>query len=176
MVLTAVGGSCQSGSDSSSGPSFGTEPDQVARPGVTPVAAGELPDGGSRGVLYVPVYSHVYTDDAARPFLVAVTLVVRNTDSEAPRFLTAVKYFDSDGRLVRDYAPKPLRVAPMASAEFFVPQSDTKGGSSASFLVVWRGKTTAAEAPMAEAVMVGTATNQVVSFTSQGRPAAGEGR
>ncbi|MGE3819297.1 MAG: DUF3124 domain-containing protein [Isosphaeraceae bacterium] len=173
LSLTTISASCQSGSDSTAGPSFGTEPERVVRPGVTRIDPGGLPEGGSEGVLYVPVYSHVYTSDVARPFLLAVTLAVRNTDPVSPRFLTSVRYFDSDGRLVRDYVPKPLRIAPMAAAEFFVAQSDTHGGSSASFLVTWRAGSAGSQGPLAEAVMVGTATNQVVSFTSQGRPAAG---
>ncbi len=39
--------------------------------------------------------------------------------------------------VVRDYLKKPLEIGPMASVEFFVPESDTSGGVSASFLVEW---------------------------------------
>ncbi|MFO0954873.1 MAG: DUF3124 domain-containing protein [Isosphaeraceae bacterium] len=168
MIVGAA--SCQQGSGPAAGPTFGAG--KVARAGVAEISRSDLPKGGARGVQYVPVYSHVYTDDAARPFNVAVTLAVRNTDPAAPRFLASVAYFDSDGKLVREYAPGPLRVAPMAVAEFFVPQNDTAGGSSASFLVTWSAEADGAEPPMVEAVMVGTATNQVVSFTNQGRPVA----
>lgn len=173
LLLAAVPSLSCGPSGPSSGPPFGPRPGR--RDGgtaVTEVGPAETPaEGvGASGTLYVPVYSHVYTDDAARPFDLAVTLALRNTDPLAPRYLTAVRYHDSDGNLVRDYAPRPLRVAPLAAAEFFVPQNDTTGGSSASFLVEWRAAAEGADAPLAEALMIGTSTNQVISFTSQGRP------
>jgi hypothetical protein len=104
---------------------------------------------------------------------------VRNTDRAEPVFLTAVRYHDSDGRLVRDELTHPLRLAPLAAAEFFVKESDTSGGSSASYLVDWQAAKPVSE-PVIEAVMVGTAMNQGVSLTSPGRsvgePARGADR
>jgi hypothetical protein len=118
--------------------------------------------------VYVPVYSHVYTGDSAHPFNLAVTLSVRNTDRTEPLVVTSVRYLDSDGRPVRDYVTRPLRLAPLAAAEFFVRESDTAGGSSACFLVDWLAARPVSD-PVVEAVMVGTAMNQIISFTSDGR-------
>jgi hypothetical protein len=118
--------------------------------------------------VYVPVYSVVYTNDTARPFDLAVTLSVRNTDRREPIVLTLVRYYDSGGRLVRNYVERRLRLAPMAAMEFFVKQSDLSGGSSASFLVEW-GATNPVSNPVIEAVMVGTATNQAITLVSPGR-------
>jgi hypothetical protein len=97
-----------------------------------------------------------------------VTLSVRNTDRAEAVYLTAVRYHDSDGRLVRDELPRPVRLAPLAAVEFFVRESDTSGGSSASFLVAWRAARPVSE-PVIEAVMAGTSMNQGISFTSPGR-------
>jgi hypothetical protein len=135
---------------------------------LTELDPGSVPRASVSRTVYVPVYSHIYTDDSARPYDLAVTLSVRNTDRSEPLVVSAVRYHDSDGRLVRDYLPRPLRVAPLAAAEFFVRQSDTTGGSSASFLVDWLAAQPVSE-PVVEAVMVGTAMNQALAFTSPGR-------
>lgn len=118
--------------------------------------------------IYVPAYSTIFITDRAHAYNLAVTLSVRNTDRAHPIVLTAVSYRDQDGKLVRDYLTKPLRLAPLAGAEFFVPESDTTGGVSASFLVDWSSDSPASP-PVVEAVMIGTAGTQGVSFLSQGR-------
>jgi Protein of unknown function (DUF3124) len=158
----------------SKGPAGGGKSPSHARTGVTEVDPSALPEGVVRRTVYVPVYSHVYTSDAAHPFNLAVTLSVRNSDRAEPVYLTAVRYHDCDGRLVRDELRRPLRLAPLAAAEFFVKESDTTGGSSASYLVDWRSARPVSE-PVVEAVMVGTAMNQGVSFTSPGRVVSGPG-
>jgi hypothetical protein len=118
--------------------------------------------------VYVPIYPYVYTADTARPYNVAATLYVRNTDRSAPILLTRVSYHDAGGRLVRESVTEPLRVAPMAAAEFFVKESDTTGGASASFLVEWSAEAPVSD-PVVEAVMTGTQMNRGIAFTSPGR-------
>ena len=55
----------------------------------------------------------------------------------------------------------------MASAEFFVKESDTRGGVSASFLVEWVAEQSVSD-PLVETVMIGTASTQGVSFAYRG--------
>jgi len=62
--------------------------------------------------LYVPVYSHIYSGVKGRPFDLAATLSLRNTNLQNPITLVSVKYYDSAGKLVEDYlsrrnSPKP---------------------------------------------------------------------
>jgi len=118
--------------------------------------------------IYVPAYSHVLTANDARPFNLAVTLSIRNTDPTHPIVVSTVAYYDRDGRKVRDYLKKPLRVAPLASIEFFVKEQDTSGGSSACFLVDWVAEQRVTS-PLSETVMIGTASTQGISFTCSGR-------
>lgn len=137
-------------------------------PGVTPLEGAGRPPAAVARTVYVPVYSHVYTADAGHPFNLAVTLSVRNTDRAEPIVLTSVRYHDSAGRPLREELTRPVRVAPLAAAEFFVKESDTSGGVSASYLVDWQAGKPVSE-PVIEAVMVGTSMNQGVSFISPGR-------
>ncbi len=132
---------------------------------VEPIDSGEVVAGQT---IYVPAYSSVYTSDRAHRFELAVTLSIRNTDQDQPMILNKARYYDQDGQLIRDYLKKPLRIGPMSSTEFFVSESDTKGGVSASFRVEWVAEQSVT-APVVESIMVGTLSGQGISFTCPGR-------
>jgi hypothetical protein len=119
-------------------------------------------------LLYVPVYSHIYIGDRERPFNLAVTLSIRNTDPRNGLRLTAVDYYDTDGHLVRRYLEGPKAMGPLASIRFVVAEKDTEGGSGANFLVRWVSDG-ALNPPVVEAVMIGAQSGQGISFTSQAR-------
>jgi hypothetical protein len=130
------------------------------------------PSGGFRPVagqtVYVPAYSSVLTSDNAENFRLAVTLSIRNTDRAHAIIVTSARYYDHDGKAVRDYLKKPLRIGPLAAVELFVRERDTSGGVSASFLVEWLSEQPVT-APVIESVMIGTGSTQGISFTSPGR-------
>ena len=118
-------------------------------------------------LLYVPAYSHIYYYNDKRPYLLAVTLSIRNTDVKQPLRLTSVRYVDSHGVLVQEHITQPVRLGPLASTKFFIPQRDTSGGAGAAFLVEWQAEKATLE-PIVEAVMVGISGTQAISFV---RPA-----
>jgi len=123
----------------------------------------------SKGQLvYVPVYSHIYHGDLERKFLLTGIVSIRNTDQNHAITITLADYYDSDGKVIRRYLQKPLTLNPMASTRFIVKESDTKGGSGANFLIKWKAETEGNE-PIMEAVMIGTAFSQGISFTSRGK-------
>jgi len=51
----------------------------------------------------------------------------------------------------------------MATAEFFVKEQDTSGGSGANFIVKWTAQQGVTK-PVVEAVMISTAFHQGISF------------
>jgi len=171
MVLASACG--RGGGPGSAGPARFATPGGAHRKGVAEVALGADFRAAAGQRVYVPVYSHVFTSDDARPFRLAVTLSVRNTDSDRPIVLTSVRYFDRDGQLVRDFLESPLRFSPLATMDFFVEESDSSGGSSASFLLEWAAETPVTS-PVVEAVMIGTASTQGISFVSPGRVVSGQ--
>lgn len=118
--------------------------------------------------IYVPAYSHIYHGDRQQPFQLAVTLSVRNTDPVHAITVVSVDYFDSDGKLLKHYLDKEMTLNGMASAEFVVKESDRTGGLGANFVVVWKSQEKVSE-PMAETVMIGTLSQQGISFTSRGQ-------
>jgi hypothetical protein len=150
-------------------------PEVMARKGVTEVEPIEDSRVRAGQTLYVPAYSSVYISDRAEKFDLAVTLGVRNVDRAHPIVVTAVRYHDQDGQLVRDFLKRPLRIAPMASVACFVAESDRSGGVLASFLVEWVAEQEVT-APIVESVMIGTASSRGISFTYPGRVVANRGQ
>jgi hypothetical protein len=137
----------------------------VLLPGLGAAAAERKPATGQ--LLYVPVYSHIYYGDQEKQILLTATLSIRNTDPSRAITITKVDYYDSEGKLIKSYVQKPLTLKPLASTRFIVAQSDRRGGSGASFLVQWQGEAQV-NPPLLEGVMIGTAGQQGISFTSRG--------
>lgn len=121
--------------------------------------------------VYVPVYSHIYAEDRylETPFLLTATLSVRSTDPDRAFTLKKVSYYDSTGKLLKQYLEKPQIVEPLSSIRFIVPESESKGGSGAKFLVEWETEPPAVVEPIIESVMIGTQMQQGISFISTGR-------
>ena len=138
---------------------------------VEPIEAGRVQAGQT---IYVPAYSAISTADRADKFQLAITLGIRNTDRAHAIVVTAAGFYHQDGQLVRDLVKKPLRIAPLASAEFFIKESDMSAGIMASFVVEWVAEQKVT-APVVESVMVGLASSRGVSFRCLGRVVAERG-
>ena len=65
--------------------------------------------------VYVPVYSHVFHTDKERPFDLTATLSIRSADFAHPIKIVSVDYYDSNGKRLKSYLDKPVKLAPMAS-------------------------------------------------------------
>ncbi|WP_147819981.1 DUF3124 domain-containing protein [Salidesulfovibrio onnuriiensis] len=117
--------------------------------------------------VYVPVYSHIYQGIKGKPYNLSALLSIRNTDPSNTIKVTLVRYYDSDGILVKNHLEKPIIVQPLGTAEFYIPERDNSGGSGANFLVHWKGDMVV-NAPVIQAVMIGTASTQGISFVCEG--------
>ena len=118
--------------------------------------------------VYVPIYSQIYIGDRQRPFSLAATLSIRNTDPDHQITILSVDYYASDGKLLKHYLKQPEQLNPMASTRYFIKESDKSGGSGANFLVKWKSASEVNE-PIIEGVMIGTESQQGISFLSRGR-------
>lgn len=137
----------------------------VVQGGTAVVAA---PPKTSGQTVYVPVYSHIYSGNRERTFDLAVILSIRNTDMTESISLAAVDYYDSQGMLVKHYLESSQVLGPMGSIRYVVKESDTSGGSGANFVVKWKAENTV-NPPVIESVMIGTQSQQGISFTSRGQ-------
>lgn len=118
--------------------------------------------------VYVPVYSHVYHENSQRPFNLAATLSIRNTDLTRAITITNVSYYNTQGQLIKQHLNAPLKLNALASTEFVIERRDVTGGSGANFIVEWSASERVSE-PIMEAVMIAVGAGQGISFVSVGK-------
>jgi len=119
-------------------------------------------------LIYVPAYSHIYSGDRERPFLLAVTLSIRNIDPKHQIKITLVDYYETQGKLLKKYTDKPITLNPLESLRYVIPERDKSGGSGANFMVEWQSEYYV-NPPIVETIMIGTQNQQGISFTSRGQ-------
>lgn len=124
------------------------------------------PEKSQGQTLYVPVYSNIYSGNLRKPAALAINVSVRNTDPVNAIDLVTVDYYDSKGRLVRHYLDKPFTLAPLASTRYIVKDSGKTRGPGAKFIVRWKGDLRV-NPPIAEGIMISTASQMGISFTSR---------
>lgn len=118
--------------------------------------------------VYQPVYSYVFYGDRGRKFDLTATVSIRNTDPHYPITIASAKYYDWQGKMVKEYIAKPLTIAPLASTHLLVNESDLSGGLGACFIIKWKSSQMV-NPPLVEAIMIGTGSTQGISFVSKGR-------
>ncbi len=119
-------------------------------------------------LVYVPAYSEIFYGREGISIGLAATLAIHNTDFDTPIIIRSVRYYDTDGNLVRDYIEQPVEVKPLATTGFLVEDSDITAGWGANFIVDWVAEEPVYE-PVIEAVMVSARGTQGISLTSLGR-------
>jgi hypothetical protein len=118
--------------------------------------------------VYVSIYSHIYSGLKARPFDLAAILSIRNTDINQAVTIVSAKYYDTVGKLLREYLNEPLQLKALASTRYIIKEGDKTGGSGANFIVKWKSEKKV-NPPIIEAVMIGTYSGQGISFVSRGQ-------
>ena len=142
---------------------------------ISTIGAAAAEDGLSTGqTVYVPVYSHIIYGNIhprlGTPFklLLSSMLSIRNVDPNHSIMINAVRYYNTDGKLLRDdNAARTL--APLASTEVFIEYKDEEGGAGAKFIVVWQADVPV-NPPLIESVNAHFTGTQLTVFTSRGQP------
>ena len=117
--------------------------------------------------IYVPAYSHIYSGNREMPFLLTITLSIRNIDPNHPISITTVDYHETQGSHLKSFLDAPVLLKPFESIRYVIPEKDKSGGSGANFIVNWRAEEPV-NPPIVESIMIGTQSQQGVSFTSRG--------
>jgi hypothetical protein len=135
--------------------------------------AGEPPPLTQGQTVYIPVYSevpHGNTNADGKPdmWLLSAMLSVRNTDPKIALTLRSIRYYDTNGDLIREY-PAGKTLGPWATTGVFVEHKDRRGGSGANFVVVWDASKPI-NAPIVEAVHTNFYGTRALVFTSAGQP------
>jgi hypothetical protein len=132
---------------------------------------------GAEQILYLPIYSHIYygnLDKSGKPGLrlLSAHVSIRNTDMKSSITVLYARYYDTNGKLVKDYLAAPQTIPPMGTAELFVPRDDASGGSGANFLIAWTSDVMP-NPPLVEAVHAEFEMARTVIFTTEARPVKG---
>ncbi|MBF0612128.1 MAG: DUF3124 domain-containing protein [Magnetococcales bacterium] len=135
--------------------------------------SGDLPPLSSGQTVYVPVYSQIYhgnmdRDGKPKEILLSSMLSVRNTDPKHSMTITSVKYYDTHGKVLREYLSQPVTLAAMGSTDYFVEYKDRSGGTGANFVVVWKSAKPV-NPPIMEAVHAYFWGSSSQSFISRGQ-------
>jgi hypothetical protein len=117
--------------------------------------------------VYIPVYSDIYHMSGDKRFLLTVTASVRNTSMRDTMFVYSVDYYDSNGTRLRQYLNRSILLKPLESAEFIVEYLEKQGGAGANFIVDW-GTNSPNLKPVIQGVMIGTLSQQGISFVTEG--------
>lgn len=129
----------------------------------------------SRGqTLYLPIYSHLWYGDikGKNPALqhpLSILISIRNTDPKRRIRVSSARYYDTQGKLVREYFSTPRTLPPLGTIELFVQRSDMSGGSGANFILNWEA-VQPVNVPIVEGVHVDILGNRTLSFLTTARP------
>lgn len=118
--------------------------------------------------VYIPVYSHIYHGDKEKKFNLTATLSIRNTNLKKEIVLHSIDYFDSNGELLKNYLEAPIVLKKFSTIHYVINAKDKSGGSGAKFIVRWKSKALS-NAPLIEAIMISTQSQQGISFVSRGQ-------
>lgn len=125
--------------------------------------------------LYLPIYSHLYHGDVhpktGKPSetLVSTHVSIRNTDPAAALRVTGARYFNTEGKLLREFLPQPQTIPPLGTFELYVPRSDSSGGSGANFMIDWKADK-AINPPLVEALHADIREARTLLFVTTARP------
>lgn len=93
--------------------------------------------------LYLPIYSNIWHGDRVvenkYPVSAQVSALVsiRNTSLKTPIRVVSARYYSTDGKLLKEYLPKPAEIGAMGTLELFVERKESAGGSGANFIIQW---------------------------------------
>ena len=119
-------------------------------------------------VVFVPAYSQVTFPVNGSTNRLAVTLAIHNTDLEHPIVIQSVRYYDTEGSLVREFVESPAILNAMATTGFVVDGREADVGWGANFVVEWVAEQPVYE-PVIEALMYSDGGLEGYSFISTGR-------
>lgn len=88
--------------------------------------------------LYLPIYSPIWHGDTntlnqPERTLVSVSVSIRNTDPATTIQAISARYFDTQGKRLREYVVAPVKIGPMGTHEIFIPRADDTGVARRKF-------------------------------------------
>lgn len=120
-----------------------------------------------QGSTYLSVHSQVYSKNAHSMVGLTVSVNMRNTSLKDTVHIFETKYYDTHGKMIRNYLERPIYILPMETLQIIIPELDIEGGAGGNFMFDW-AITDSSYAPIFDAVMISTLGQQGLSFKSYG--------
>lgn len=120
----------------------------------TAMGAEELSPGQT---VYLPIYSKIWHGDRISDnkypmdSLLSALVSIRNTSLKTPIRVFSARYYNTEGKLLKEYLAKPVIINSMGTYELFVERKESEGGSGANFIIQW-DSAVPTNPPMVEAV------------------------
>lgn len=125
-------------------------------------------DSLQHGSTYLSVYSQIYSFSEKATHNLTATISFHNTSRSENVIITKADYFNTDGEIIKSYLKTPIYIKPLETLQIVIAEADKDGGTGANFIFDW-AKTPEMPEPLFEAVMISTAGQQGLSFTTVGR-------
>lgn len=138
-----------------------------------PAAAAEELSSGQ--TLYLPVYSKIWHGDLVfkgkipLEYFLSALVSVRNTSLKTPIRVLSARYYNTEGKLINEFVPKPITVGTMGTYELFIERKESEGGSGANFVIQWESAVPT-NPPVVEAVHADISGPRTLSFVTSARP------
>lgn len=124
-------------------------------------------DSLEEGRSYLSVYSEIYSISEKQINSLTATISLRNPNAIDTVFISKADYFDTSGRLIREYVGQPIFILPMETIEVVIGEADRSGGTGANFIFDWSIHEKSNQ-PIFEGVMLSVAGTQGFSFVTHG--------
>lgn len=124
--------------------------------------------------LYLPIYSHIWHGDVnqarGEPMRsnLSALVSIRSTSLKTPLRLLSARYYNTEGKLLKEFVTSPRSIPPLGTLELFIEKSESEGGSGANFIIQWEAAT-ATNPPVVEAVHIDNQASRPYSFVTVAR-------
>ena len=125
-------------------------------------------------MLYLPIYSTIWHGDThplkGQPMKsnMSALVSIRNTSLKTPIKVLSARYYNTEGKLIKEFVSAPKAIVPLGTLELFIEKSEAEGGSGANFLIQWEAATDT-NAPIVEAVHIDNQASRPYSFITSAR-------
>ncbi|MDX2163449.1 MAG: DUF3124 domain-containing protein [bacterium] len=119
-------------------------------------------------MVFVPAYSQITIPLNGSVQALAVTLAIHNTDLEHPIIIRSVRYYDTQGALIREFVDEPVLLNALGTTGYVVGESGRTAGWGTNFIVEWAAEQPVYE-PVIEALIYNNGGLEGFSFISPGR-------
>ncbi|WBU89520.1 DUF3124 domain-containing protein [Cellulophaga omnivescoria] len=128
----------------------------------------KVSDSLKTGKTYLSVYSQVYSQSEHTTHDLTATINLRNTSGTDTLYILQAEYFNTVGKSIRNYTPKPIYIAPMESLAIVIDEHNKDGGTGGNFIFNWKINNQTSN-PLFEGVFISTKGQQGLSFVTQGK-------